>query len=244
MIALILNSGLGSRMGQFTKSKHKSMVEIAENYTLIYYQIEVLAKNGVKDFVITTGYMKEKLIKHIRNHFGTQFNIEFVDNPLYLTTNYIYSMYLALEKLQNEDVLLLHGDLYFDSRIIPQIFISQPSCLIVDSSQKLPEKDFKAEVENGLINKVATYIFNNNCLACQPFYKLNREDWHLWADAIRSFCKSGRTNVYAEEALNTILDKMELRALDINGKLCMEVDTPNDLFLLKTRIEKEGTLSE
>ena len=71
--------------------------------------------------------------------------------------------------------------------------------------------------------------FEEDAVACQPFYKLKNEDWNVWKNKIREFCEKGDVNVYAENALNTITSNIKIHALDLKGQLCMEVDTKNDL---------------
>ena len=214
------------------------MVEIKENLPLIIYQIETIAAAGISDFVVTTGSMSEKLTYCIEEHFGCRYSFEFIHNDKYDSTNYIYSIYLALSYL-NDDLLLLHGDLYFTPQILSQILEVKESCVIVDTTLKQPEKDFKARIEGKAITQIATSIFEHNCYACQPLYKLYQPAWKLWANAITEFCAVGKTGIYAEEALNTVLDKLVLKPLDVKGDLCMEVDTPEDLSLLKKRLEHE-----
>ena len=238
MRALILNSGTGSRMGELTKDKHKSMVEIKEGLPLIVYQIETIAASGIDDFIITTGAMSEKLIHCIHHYFGNRYRFEFVYNDKYNVTNYIYSIYLALSYL-DDDVLLLHGDLYFTRPMLAQMLAAKESCVVVDTTLKQPEKDFKAHIEGEKVTQIATCIFGANCYACQPLYKLLRADWRIWADAIAAFCAAGKTGVYAEEALNTILDRFALKPFDVKGGLCTEIDTPEDLSVLKKRLEYE-----
>ena len=223
-------------MGEFTRNNHKSMVEVGDEIPLIYHQIRTLEKAGAKKIVITTGHMSEKLRDYIDTKF-TDLHITYVYNPEYLNTNYIYSMYLASDKL-NKDIILLHGDLYFDDDVLNHVVNSNKSCVVVDSTLPLPGKDFKAEIEGGSIKKVATYIDNVGCVACQPLYKLNNGDWNVWKEAIHKFCKSGKRDVYAEEALNTVLKDIELMPIDLQGKLCMEVDTLDDLALLKSKIAR------
>ena len=238
MQALILNSGLGSRMGGLTVNKHKCMVEIKQGISLISQQLSTLSQAGITDFVITTGYMSDHLTAYVNSHFGDKLLIKFIANPLYSSTNYIYSIYLALEQLQGADLLMLHGDLYFDKNVLSAILAAKKSSVVVDSTLPLPEKDFKAEIEEGYVKKVATYISNQNCVACQPLYKLNKNDWEIWSKAINKFCEEGRTNVYAEEALNSVLNDIRLTPIDLKGALCMEVDTHEDLTVLQLKIKE------
>ncbi len=233
MKALILNSGLGSRMGTITSDKHKSMLEISEDLPLVIYQIEAITSAGITDFVITTGYMQDELKYLIYERFGDKYRFKFIHNPKYAVTNYIYSIYLALNEL-NDDLILLHGDLYFAGDILSQMLFKSESVVIVDSTLPLPKKDFKARICDNKVRQIATYIDGNDCMACQPLYKLNRNDWLVWAEAIRKFCEEGRVNVYAEEALNAVLGKISLHAFDLKGNLCMEIDTPEDLTLLRS----------
>lgn len=233
MQALILNSGLGSRMGSFTIDKHKSMMEISSDLPLVVYQIKAIASLGITNFVITTGHMQYKLEKLIHEWFGCKYSFKFIYNPEYKATNYIYSIYLALGEL-NDDLILLHGDLYFTKNALSQMLYETKSVVVIDSTLPRPEKDFKARLYNDKVRQIATYLDDNDCVACQPLYKLNKTDWLAWADAIRTFCDEGKTGLYAEEALNTILHIIDLYPFDLKGELCMEIDTPEDLSLLRS----------
>ena len=55
MKALILNSGLGSRMGVLTSEHPKCMTEISPRETIISRQLNQLAEAGIREVVITTG---------------------------------------------------------------------------------------------------------------------------------------------------------------------------------------------
>ena len=61
MIALLLNSGLGSRMGDETREHPKCMTEIAPGETIISWQLKCLERIGVTDAVVTTGHLSDLL---------------------------------------------------------------------------------------------------------------------------------------------------------------------------------------
>ena len=67
MRALILNSGLGSRMGDETKTHPKCMTKINDKDTIISRQLKVLKRNGIKDIIITTGPFEDKLIDYCKS---------------------------------------------------------------------------------------------------------------------------------------------------------------------------------
>ena len=54
MKALIYNSGLGKRMGDLTKDKPKSMVELKNGETIFERQLRLLRECGIKDVIVTT----------------------------------------------------------------------------------------------------------------------------------------------------------------------------------------------
>ncbi|MBE6886654.1 MAG: hypothetical protein E7486_06875, partial [Ruminococcaceae bacterium] len=110
MKAVIYNSGLGSRMGALTEHNHKSMVRLDNGETIFTRQLRLLMECGVRDIIVTVGPMKEQLMEAASAPIFSGCNFTFVENPIYQQTNYIYSLYLAREAVQGDDVILLHGD--------------------------------------------------------------------------------------------------------------------------------------
>ena len=129
---------------------------------------------------MTTGLFDNILVEYCRE-LELPLHIEFVKNPLYRETNYIYSIYCAKEYL-DDDILLMHGDLVFENEVLDQVLNSEHSCMTVSSTLPLPEKDFKAVIKNERIEKVGIEFFNS-AMAAQPLYLLKKEDWNLWLDA-------------------------------------------------------------
>lgn len=233
MKALILNSGLGSRMGDATKSAPKCMSVIKENTTILSNQLDLLAECGIDDIVITTGAHSDVLRDYVNQRYPGK-KITFVHNDVYRQTNYIYSIYLARDFLQ-DDIVLMHGDLVFSKNVLEEVLSSESSCVVTDESLPLPEKDFKAVLSNGKVVKVGIEFFDN-AYACQPLYKLNRKDWLVWLGEIENFCENDNKKVYAENALNEVSDEMQILPLNVNGQLCQEIDTLDDLELIRKKI--------
>lgn len=234
MKALILNSGLGRRMGVLTSEHPKCMTEITAQDTILSRQLRMLAEAGITDVVMTTGLFKEVLVNYCHS-LRLPLRITFAENPDYATTNYIYSIYCARELLRGEDILLMHGDLVFSWEALEAALAFDGSCVTVSSTLPLPDKDFKAVIEGGLVRQVGVSFFNH-ALACQPLYKLQRADWETWLDAICRFCESGVTGVYAENALNEVSGNCRLYPLDVKDALCNEIDTPEDLAVVSARV--------
>ena len=235
MKALILNSGMGTRMGILTAEQPKCMTEISSHETVLSRQLHQLIEAGIQDVVITTGAFDDILIRYVQG-LDLPISVTFVKNTDYQTTNYIYSIFCARNYLK-DDLLLLHGDIVFENSVLDNMMSFEGSCMVVSSSIPLPQKDFKAVIEDGVIRKVGIEFFDNS-VAAQPIYKLKKEDWNNWLTRIVTFCEAGNTNCYAETALNEISDKCAIRPLDVKGMLCCEIDNPEDLTIVSHQLQE------
>lgn len=235
MKALILNSGLGSRMGVLTSNHPKCMTEINSKDTILSRQLKQIVNSGIKEVVITTGYYDEVLINYCES-LDMPLQFHFIKNPIYDNSNYIYSIYCAKDFL-DDDIVLMHGDLVFETEVFEKLLLSESSCMAVSSTLPLPQKDFKAQIKDGKVIRVGIDLFTD-AIEAQALYKLNKEDWKLWLHEIIEFCEKGNTHVYAEEALNALEGRANIMAMDVGDLLCSEVDTPEDLLLVSTKLKE------
>ncbi len=238
MKALILNSGLGHRMGVLTSEHPKCMTEIAPNETILSRQLKLIAGSGITDVVMTTGYYNAILVEYCKS-LNLPLNFTFVNNPIYDKTNYIYSIYCAREYL-NDDIVLMHGDLVFQTDVFEDVIASPESCMTVSSTLALPEKDFKAVVKDGQVMKVGIHFFDD-AMAAQPLYLIKAVDWKVWLDKIIEYCESGdddKRKCYAENAFNEISDSCVIKIYDFENRLCAEIDTPDDLAVVSAKLKE------
>lgn len=237
MKALILNSGIGKRMGKYTEEAPKCMVPLDGEQTILSRQLHILKVCGIKEIVITTGPFEDKLKSYVED-LKLDLDIQFIHNPLYAETNYIYSIYLAKELLQ-DDLLLLHGDLIFTRGVLQNLLDSKESRMVVSTTLPLPEKDFKAVVKDRKILKVGIEFFES-AYAAQPLYKLNKQDWLIWLKQIEFFCEDDTRNCYAENAFNQISEHCHIGIFDIKDELCSEIDNEEDLVNMCRRLKEES----
>ena len=235
MKALILNSGMGTRMGVLTSEHPKCMTEISSKETILSRQLKQIADVGIEEVVMTTGLFDSILVNYCHS-LNLPLHITFIKNPAYKETNYIYSIYCAREYL-DDDIILMHGDLVFENSVLDAVMQSEQSCMTVSTSLTLPEKDFKAVIQDGRIVKVGIEYFNE-AVAAQPLYKLKKEDWKVWLDHIVSFCEKDVVKCYAENAFNEVSDLCRIFPLDVRNQLCGEIDNPEDLAVASDRLRE------
>lgn len=235
MKAIIFNSGLGTRMENLTSNKPKCMLELYNGETIFERQIRILSECGIKDFIITTGPYKEQL--YGISYKYAKLNFTFIENPDYMNTNYIVSMNNAYEFL-DDDVLLMHGDLVFNKKLIDKMLNdNKESICLFNENKKLPQKDFKGRFLEGILKEVSISIFDDDCYAFQPLYKLSKNDINMWKDKVAEFVKNGNTKVYAENALNEITDKISIYGMSYKDDYIEEIDNKEDYIRVSNEIE-------
>lgn len=237
MKALILNSGMGSRMGEYTKDRPKCMTVLYGSETILSRQLRILSDIGIKDVIITTGIFANQLREYCLS-LKLPINYEFVHNKNYTETNYIYSIYCAKEFLKNDDIILMHGDLVFEPWVLGEMKDYPYSCMAVEMKENLPDKDFKAVLKDGKIVQIGIKCYKN-AVAAQPLYQLKQKDWLAWLREICRFCKMENTGCYAEEALNDVLTgDVLLKPYDVGKGLCREIDTKEDLETVRRKLKE------
>ena len=235
MKAIIFNSGLGSRMEILTKDKPKCLLKLYNGETIFERQIRILSQCGIKEFIVTTGYCKEQLIE-ITNKY-TNLKFTFVYNPEYMKSNYIVSMNYAYDFL-DDDILLLHGDLVFNVELVEKILKDKRKSLcLFNETKPLPDKDFKGRFVNNILKEVSISIFEDNCYAFQPLYKLSKDDILKWKNKVLEFVNKGEVNVYAENALNEITDEMSIYGMSYKDDYIEEIDNEEDYKRVSSEIE-------
>ena len=81
--AVVLSGGLGTRLRPYTLFVPKPMLPLAEK-PLLQYIIEWLHKNGVKDMVMSVGYLRKSIEDYFLDGKDFDVNIDYVrlNNPL------------------------------------------------------------------------------------------------------------------------------------------------------------------
>jgi hypothetical protein len=80
-----------------------------------------LRQQGFKRLVVVVGYLEPQIRKFLDGCAG-DLVVEYVRNPIYRTTNNIYSLWLAGRVIQ-ESFLLVESDLIFDARLLEGLLV-------------------------------------------------------------------------------------------------------------------------
>jgi len=231
MKAIILNSGIGKRMRPFTNDNPKCLVRLNEK-TILGHELENIVHFGIKDIIITTGPFEDNIKKFVKDNFPN-LNVTYIKNPDYNSTNYIYSIWLA-KNFVNDNIILLHGDMVFEKKLLGKLLDGKnPNCVLVNNKIDPPEKDFKGKISDNHVKKIGVNVSGENAFFLAPVYKFSKEAFNLWLKEIEKFVKKNNLKVYAEEAFNLISDKIELYPTYYQDEFCMEIDNFDDLKIAR-----------
>ena len=236
MKALILASGKGKRLYPVTKDIPKPLVRI-RNSAILGIQLDNLIGCGIKDVIITTGSFEAKIKEYVKERYSN-LNVSYVHNPRYNSTNYIYSMWLTREFI-DDDIILLHGDLLFEKKLLERIIDEKGNRVLVNKKIEVPEKDFKAVIENDRVIKIGIEFIGKNAFACLPMYKFSKDDFLFWLNECEAHIEKGDVNIYAENVFNNISDELLLYPLYFNDELCMEIDTKEELEIVEKLLKEK-----
>jgi CTP:phosphocholine cytidylyltransferase-like protein len=106
----------------------------------------------------------------------------------------------------------------------------------VNYKKALPEKDFKGRVREGKVLEVSIKIFDEDCFAFQPFYKMEKATASAWIGKVVEFIHKGEDKCYAENALNEIFPALNVRAFPYEDYYIDEIDNMEDYARVSTDI--------
>lgn len=237
MQAIILAAGMGKRLKELTKDKTKCLVKV-NGVALIERLLNQITARDISRIIIVVGYKAEELKAYI-NSLEIKTPVEYIENPIYDTTNNIYSLYLAGEKLCEDDTLLFESDLIFEDKVVDILLEDKRDTLaLVDKYQSwmdgtcvkmsedgfitsiISKKDFRIEESDTYNKTVNIYKFGKGFSQNYyfPFLKTYMEVW-------------GRNNYY-EQVLKLLVISGDsgIRAKSLCGKVkWYEIDNADDL---------------
>ena len=242
MRAIILAAGSGLRLDQHTKDIPKALLDL-NGKSILERQISLLREHGVNEIFVVTGYKREKYVLK---------DIEYIFNPRYSETEQLASMMVARTKIF-DDVLVIFGDILFDSQILQQILASNDDiAMAIDlnweksyneglcNSHPLDEpvlinqkkvlrisyKQTDTMIENQTVGEFLGVIklsANGSRTIIKKYEELEKSHVGRFHDA-NSLEKAKLADILQE----LIDSKIEISFIPVNGKWC-EIDTPKDL---------------
>lgn len=243
MKAIILAAGMASRLRPLTENTPKCLLKVGEK-CLLQRSIDALASNGIRDFVIVTGYLHEMIETFVAEQYGDNINVKFIHNDVFDSTNNIYSLWLARPEAEGQEILLLDSDLLYDPRIITKAMESDADNVLTLIRHELGEEEMKVVLdhENGTIIEISK--------TCNPadaageslgIEKMGcRYTSALYQELEPMMNEEHLENVFYERAFERLIAKGHTyKVIDVTELFSCELDTVEDFENAKEKIPAE-----
>ena len=242
MKAIILAAGVGSRLGDITKTLPKGLVDV-NGKSIVERQISSFKKNGINEIVLVVGGFPEKYSFK---------DIKYISGKKSFPHNILYSLIEAKHEF-DDDVIISYGDIIFEDKIIQQLieskheitlavdmnweksyqnkskFLVDHVCNVIIEDEQVLQIGYRKNLDISSNMMVGEFIglvkFNKNNI--EHFLKIYSE---LESNHDGKFHESPsiREGIISDMIQELIDRDFVLRCVAVTGKWC-EIDTPDDL---------------
>ncbi len=231
MKAIILAAGIGSRLRPLTDHCPKCLVEV-NNKSILEKQIECLLEAGIEEVIVLAGYKKDQIIDRLKK-FDELINYKVISNDDYLDTNNMYSLYLALQEVDG-NILLMNGDVFFDPVIFKELLDNyKDHSLIASHKDSYDEESMKIVIDNDRIADISKQITEEKAYGNSiDLYLIKDSDRQTIHDHIKEIIEEEKNlKEWTEVAFQRLMqaNKIHFKPHDIKGKGWVEIDNHDDL---------------
>lgn len=132
---------MASRLRPLTNNTPKCLLQVGER-CLLQRSMDALIANGIREFVIVTGYLHEQIEHFVENQYPG-LRCVFIHNEVFDSTNNIYSLWLARPVADGQEILLLDSDLLYDPQIVARVLSDPAADVLTLIRHELGEEEMK-----------------------------------------------------------------------------------------------------
>jgi choline kinase len=115
MIAVILAAGRGTRLRPLTDAIPKALVPF-RGKPILAHAVEALRRGGVTDVAVVTGYRADRIAA-----LAPELGVVMRHNSRFASTNMVASLFCAEDLMQDDDLLVVYGDIVFRPAIVASL---------------------------------------------------------------------------------------------------------------------------
>jgi choline kinase len=237
--ALLLAAGTGSRLFPLTKKSPKCLTLVNEKSILERLVIN-LKRQGFTRLVIVTGYEKECIMDFLGSKSGN-LSIEYINSPLFRTTNNIYSLWIA-RNIINEPFVLLESDLVLNTTLLDKMIypdkmaVAQMQPWLNGTTVSLNKQNQVTQFHNGTTDSYSDIRYKT-----VNIYSFSLSSWRRIVKRLNLYISEGITNCYYETVFSEMIDDKSLSfdSVSFDHKPWYEIDTIHDLAEAEKLFPKE-----
>ena len=240
MIGVILAAGMAKRLRPLTDEKPKCLLEVGGK-TLLQRTVDAMISAGVKEFVVVTGYRENMIREFLTVNYPLSI-INFIDNVDYEHNNNIFSLWLAMQQLHGQEVLLMDSDILCDPEAVRRVAKKTNPALAMQQHE-LGEEEMKIVVDKaGRITEISK--------TCNPadaigesvgIEKMTAEYTEaIYQELRKMILDEVLIDIFYERAFERLIPQGHtFEVVDTTDLFSYELDTPEDLAKATEALPKE-----
>ncbi|RVQ69022.1 phosphocholine cytidylyltransferase family protein [Croceicoccus ponticola] len=230
--AILLSAGQGSRLLPLTAERPKCLIDFSGR-SLIAWQIEMLARGGVKRIDVVTGFMTDMVEEHLSAIHDPRVEVRCHFNPFFKVADNLGSCWIVREEMRG-DFLILNGDTLISEDIVNRVQAGSdwPIAVTVDVKAAYDSDDMKVsrEGDGRLVRIGKTLTADVSNAESIGFLAFRGEGVDLFREAVRQTMRTpDGVNHWYLKVIDMIADTGKVGTVFIEGMDWAEVDFLNDI---------------
>ena len=231
---------MAKRLRPLTDEKPKCLLEVCGK-TLLQRTVDAMISAGVKEFVVVTGYRAEMIREFLTVNYQLSI-INYIDNVDFEHNNNIFSLWLAMQKLHGQEVLLMDSDILCDPEAVRRVARKTNPALAMQQHE-LGEEEMKIVVdEAGRITEISK--------TCSPADAIGESvgiekmtpayTEAIYQELRKMILDEGLIDIFYERAFERLIPLGHtFEVVDTTDLFSYELDTPEDLEKASAALPKE-----
>ena len=229
---------MAKRLRPLTDTKPKCLLEVGGK-TLLQRTVDAMARVGITEFVVVTGYRAEQIRQFLTQHYPN-LTIHFLHNADYEHNNNIYSLWMSGQVVRGQEFLLMDSDILCDPETVAVVARQETSALAVNRHE-LGEEEMKVVVDADMrITEISK--------TCQPQDALGESvgiekmtasySEALFRELDQMIEHEGLIDIFYERAFERLIPQGHtFKVVDTTDLFSYELDTPEDYKQAKRLFE-------
>lgn len=228
MIGVILAAGMAKRLRPLTDTKPKCLLEVGGK-TLLQRTVDAMVSTGISDFLVVTGY-RASMIRDFLGNIGN-LRFSFIDNVDYEHNNNIFSLWMAMQELHGQEVLLMDSDILCDPEAVRRVARQDCSALAMQRHE-LGEEEMKIVVDAaGNITEISKTCSVADAIGESVGIEKMTSAYTeaLYQELRQMILDEGLIDIFYERAFERLIPQGHtFKVVDTTDLFSYELDTPED----------------